>query len=198
MRHARGGPAGWSIVELILVIGVSLVVLGIAAAAFGPLASHARAAGAARYVASVIRQTRLEALGSGRSAGLRFERVAGEIAIQAVADGNGNGLRSAEIDAGVDPRRGAPSRLRDRFDGARFAIPVAVPGIDGGPGLPAGSDPIRLGSTLLAFAPTGSGTSGTLYVASADGRMFAVRVLGPTGRVRLFELDRESGRWSAL
>ena len=70
-----------------------------------------------------------------------------------------------------------------------------VPSIDGGASLAAGTDPIRLGSPLLAFAPAGSATSGTLYLASADGQQFGVRILGATGRVRIFELDRATRRW---
>jgi hypothetical protein len=198
MRDVRTRMAGWSIVELVLAIGVSLVLLGVAASALAPMAAHARAAGAARFVAATLRHERLEAVAGGRSTGIRFERAGAEVVMQAVADGNGNGLRSAEIDAGVDRRRGARHRLRDRFAGARFAIATDVPAIDGGAGLAAGADPIRLGSTLLTFAPTGSATSGTLYIASGDDRMFAVRVLGATGRVRVFELDRASGRWVAL
>ena len=198
MRHPRRETAGWSIVELILAIGVSLVLLGLGAAVLTPIAAQARATGAAHYVAAALRHERLAAVASGRSAGFRFERVDGEVVMQAVTDGNGNGLRSAEIDAGVDRRRGARSRLRDRFSGARFGIVTDVPAIDGGAGLAAGADPIRLGSPLLAFAPTGTATSGTLYIASGDGRMFAVRILGPTGRVRVFELDRGSRRWVGL
>jgi hypothetical protein len=70
-----------------------------------------------------------------------------------------------------------------------------LPSLDGGPPLSEGADPVRIGGSILAFSPTGSGTSGTLYLASADRRQFAVRVLGATGRVRLFELDRRTNLW---
>jgi hypothetical protein len=91
--------------------------------------------------------------------------------------------------------RGPRVRLADAFGGAHFAIVADVPSIDGGPGLAAGADPVRLGSPILAFAPTGSATSGTLYLASADRQQFAVRVLGATGRVRIFEFERATARW---
>ena len=98
----------------------------------------------------------------------------------------------------IDPTRGPRVRLADAFAGVRFAIVEDVPAIDGGAaGLAAGDDPVRLGSAILAFAPTGSATSGTLYLASADRRQFAVRILGATGRVRIFEFERATARWVA-
>jgi hypothetical protein len=182
-------------VELLIVIGASLVVAAWAMAGLSAMAADGRATGAVRHLVARLRQERLDALRTGRSCGLRFRADAGSVIFEAVADGNGNGLRTAEIDAGVDVTRGAPVRLADGFAGARFAIVDAVPSIDGGPGLPAGADPIRLGSTILAFSPSGGSTSGTLYVASADRRQFAIRILGATGRIRLYELDRPRARW---
>jgi len=195
MHRRRGGPAGWSLVELLMVIGVSLVVGGLAMAAFAPLGARARAIGAARYLAALLRRERIEAVRSGRICGLHFDDDGSAIGFAQVVDGNGNGLRSAEIAAGVDPTRGPRVRLADAFAGVRFAIAADVPSIDGGAGLAAGADPIRLGSSILAFAPAGSATSGTLYLASADGQQFGVRILGATGRVRIFEFDRATRRW---
>jgi type II secretory pathway pseudopilin PulG len=194
-QHGHGSSSGWSLVELLIVLGASLVIAAWALAGLGAMAADARATGAARHLVARLRQDRLEAVRTGRSCGLRFRDYAGSVIFDAVADGNGNGLRAAEIDSGVDATRGAPVRLADAFAGARFAIVDAIPSIDGGPGLPAGADPIRLGSTVLAFSPSGGSTSGTLYLASADRRQFAIRILGATGRIRLYELDRSAGRW---
>jgi len=195
MHRRRGEQAGWSLVELLMVIGVSLVVGALAMAAFAPLGANARALGAARYLAALLQRERIEAVRTGRVCGLRFDDDGSAIGFVRVADGNGNGLRSAEIVAGVDLFRGPRVRLADAFAGVRFAIVDAVPSIDGGPGLAAGADPVRIGSSILAFAPTGSATSGTLYLASSDRRQFAVRILGATGRVRVFEFDRRSMQW---
>src|SRR6188768_2870469 len=171
MHRRRGEQAGWSLVELLMVIGVSLVVGALAMAAFAPLGANARALGAARYLAALLQRERIEAVRTGRVCGLRFDDDGSTVGFVRVADGNGNGLRSAEIAGGIDPVRGP-----------------RVPPADGGPSmLAAGTEPVRLGSSILAFAPTGSATSGTLYLASADRRQFAVRILGATGRVRTFE-----------
>lgn len=194
-RTRHGATAGWSLVELLIVLGASLVIAAWALAGLSAMAADARATGAARHLVARLRQERLEAVRTGRTCGLRFRDGGGEVVFDVVSDGNGNGLRSAEIETGVDVTHGAPVRLADAFAGARFAIVEAVPSIDGGPGLPAGADPIRLGSTVLAFSPSGGSTSGTLYLASADRRQFAIRILGATGRIRLYELDRPRGLW---
>jgi hypothetical protein len=183
-------------VELLIVLGVSLVAAGFAAAALAPMVSGARAEGAARHLGVLLQRERLDAVRTGRAAGLRFrDDGAGGATFERVEDGNGNGLRVAELDAAVDRTPGTPMRLSDGFAGVRFAIADTVPGIDGGPALVAGSDPIRIGGALLAFTPEGGATSGTLYLASADRRQFAVRVLGATGRVRVYELDRATRQW---
>ena len=195
MRHRRTRQAGWSLVELVMVIGVSLVVGSLALAAFAPLGARARALGAARALSASLQRERIEAVRTGRVCGFYFEDDGSSIGFWPVADGNGNGLRAADIAAGSDPVRGPRRRLADDFAGVRFAIDDDLPAIEGGPGLDAGSDPVRLGGSVLAFSPAGSATSGTLYLASEDGGQFAVRILGATGRVRLFELDRARGRW---
>jgi hypothetical protein len=51
------------------------------------------------------------------------------------------------------------------------------------------------GSSLLSFTPSGTSTSGTIYILGRDGSQFAVRVLGVTGRVRLLRLDTASEEW---
>lgn len=195
MHRRRGEQAGWSLVELLMVIGVSLVVGSLAAAAFAPLGANARAIGAARGLAALLQRERIEAVRTGRVCGLRFDDDGSTVGFTRVADGNGNGLRAAEITDGTDPIRGPRRRLADDFAGVRFAIVDDLPAIDGGAGLAQGSDPVRLGSTILAFSPTGSATSGTLYLASGNRRQFAVRILGATGRVRIFEFDRATARW---
>ena len=195
MRHRQGGQAGWSLVELLMVIGVSLVVGSLALAALAPLGAGARAVGAARAVAALLQRERIEAVRTGRVCGLRFDDDGSTIGFARVEDGNGNGLRAAEIADGTDPIRGPRRRLADDFAGVRFAIVDDLPGIDGGPGLAQGSDPVRLGGSILAFSPAGSATSGTLYLASEDRRQFAIRILGATARVRIFAFDRAAGRW---
>src|SRR6187402_1915856 len=122
MHRRWAEPAGWSLVELVMVIGVSLVVGALALAVFAPLGARARAIGAARYFAALLQRERMEAVRTGRVCGLRFDDDGSAIGFVRVVDGNGNGLRSADIADGIDPMRGPRVRLADAFGGAHFAI----------------------------------------------------------------------------
>ena len=59
------------------------------------------------------------------------------------------------------------------------------------------SDPVRLGrSDTLTFSPFGTATSGTIFLRSEQGRQYAVRVLGATGRTRILEFRHAAGAWT--
>jgi len=189
-------PAGFTILELLFTLAIAGTLAATAVPQGLRTLDDFRTRSAARYLAARLADARIRAIRRSSAAGLRFQPASPDYLVTAVADGNGNGLRSAEIAGGIDPVRGPRVRLADAFAGVRFAIVDDVPAVDGGPSmLAAGTDPVRLGSSILAFAPTGSATSGTLYLASADRRQFAVRILGATGRVRTFEFDRATARW---
>ena len=91
---------------------------------------------------------------------------------------------------------GAETRLGDRFAGVRFELSPAAPAIGGSTPAGAGADPVDLGaSDILSLTPLGTATSGTLYLRSREGHQAAVRVLGATARVQIFQFDFQAGRW---
>ncbi len=190
---------GASAIDLILATAVAAVLLALAIAPTGPLARQARGEGAARFIATRVRALRAEAVSSGRTTGLWFERTAeGAIVMHAVADGNANGIRRADIISGLDPPLGAPIRIDEAFPGVRFAVAQPLPGIDGSEDLAAGTDPIRLGtSDILSCTPTGTATPGTVYLSGPDGAPWAVRVLGATARTRILTFDAGRNTWVA-
>ena len=142
-----------------------------------------RARAAARYVAGEMYYTRAQAVMRSTRVACRFRFDGEEYAFGAFADGNGNGVRTAEIASGTDRRLTADVRLSALFGGVRFGIVPGVPLIDGG----FSTDPIRLSSgTLLTFSPLGTATSGSLYIRGRRGAQYAVRVFGVTGRTRVF------------
>ena len=96
----------------------------------------------------------------------------------------------------LDPPISAAERLDYHFSGVEFGIQPSVTGIDPGPFN--ASDPIQIGSsTLLSFSPTGSSTSGTLFIHGLRGHQFAVRLLGATGRTRILEFNFGERVWLA-
>lgn len=153
-----------------------------------------RTRGAAQYLASRVGQARLGAIRRARFVGLRFESVPGDYAFTSVEDGNGNGLKTAEILAGTDPSVTRAERLDAKFEGVAFGILAGVPDADGAP--VDSPDGVRLGSAaILSMNPNGSSSSGTLYVHGRERTQYAVRVLGATGRVRVLKFVETSRRW---
>jgi hypothetical protein len=146
---------------------------------------RARASSAARYLASRVTVARTLAVMRSTYVALQFEEQPSGLTFRMFADGNRNGVRSADISAGIDVALDDPVRLADLYPGTVIAVEGA-----------AGSDPLRLGvSNLLSCAPLGTCTSGSLFVRGRDGSQFAIRILGATGRVRVERFDPRTGAW---
>lgn len=153
-----------------------------------------RTRSAARYLAQRAIDARFAAIKRSTVTGLRFEAASPDYRITSVVDGNGNGLRTIDIQRGIDRTLTPPERLDMHFSGVAFGILNGVPDADGQPA--AGSDGVRFGaSKLLSMNPDGTASSGTLYLHGRDRTQYAVRVLGATGRVRVLKFDFVKGRW---
>lgn len=190
----RARPAGASLVELLVAVGVVAVLAGAAAPGLTSGRDEVRLAGAASYLAVLVQQTRSEAVTRGETVALQFGGNGAVPSCARFLDGNRNGVRTAEIARGVDVPLGSPVRLADHFPGVEFGL---VPGVtDIETGAPLAGSGIRLGAGgLLSFAATGSSTSGTVYLRGPGRRQYAIRVLGATGRVRVLRFDDERRRW---
>jgi hypothetical protein len=124
---------------------------------------------------------------------IRFERLDdGRVFYSVYSDGNGNGVRSSDITAGLDRRVAGPYPLSGGAPGVRVGINPGVPNLPPESGLLEG-DPVRFGSSdILSFSPIGTATPGTFYLAG-DSAQAAVRVSGGSARVRL--MLWRGGRW---
>lgn len=114
-------------------------------------------------------------------------------------DGDGDGVRTADIRRGDDPPVPGPGggdhRLA-RFGATRLGFPPGpLPRDPGGRRLTRRNDPIRFNrSDIASFGPLGTSTPGSLYL--TDGRnLAAVRVTNRTGRVRVLIYDADAGEW---
>jgi hypothetical protein len=167
---------------------------GIAIPAIDHAMDDLQTAAAARYVAARIGTARLDAVRHARVTALRFEVTPAEdYAFVSIADGNGNGVRTAEVRDGTDHPLGPPERLRDKFSRAQFALMPGTPDVDGDRGT--GTDGVRVGSSqILSMSADGTSSSGTLYIRGRRSQ-YAVRVLGVTGRVRMLEYQVGNGTW---
>ena len=199
----RAGPArpaprgvetqrGFTLIELLLTaaLGVTLVALAIPSTTTG--IEEIRAAAAARHVASRIGLARIDAIRGATTVALRFVPVGRDYSFSTHVDGNGNGIRTTEITSGIDLTVGGPERLSDARQDVVFGLMAGLPDLDGMQG---NEDGVRVGtSRILSLSPDGSSTSGTIYVHGRRAQ-YAVRVLGATGRVRLYYYDTGAARW---
>jgi len=188
------GSAGFSLLELLLVTSIiatlSMVSIPLTAATL----DEVRTAMAARYLEGRIMNARMTAIRRSTKVALRFEAVDDDYRYGEYWDGNGNGVRSAEIASGLDPEIARAEFLRRHFAGVTFGLHAGMADVDGDRSTT--TDGVRIGSSrILTLGPDGTATSGTLYVRGRRGQ-FAVRILGATGRTRVMRFDPGSGQWT--
>jgi hypothetical protein len=184
---------GISALEVLLAMATSVTMTALAMALVGSAVDEMRTASAARYVAGRIGSARIDAVRRARAVALRFEAVDGDYQYAPYEDGNGNGVRTTEVRAGIDRPLGPFERLADKFPGVRFELASDAPDADGD--MDTGADGVRIGSArLLTMSADGTATSGTLYVRGRKGQ-YAIRVLGVTGRTRMLQYSAGDRTW---
>jgi prepilin-type N-terminal cleavage/methylation domain-containing protein len=183
---------GFSLLETIVVIGIIVVAGAFAAPAIKAYSVESHILGAGRQFKWEFMKARSIAVRSGVQTAIRFEVSSdGQDQYSTYSDGNGNGVLSTDIAAGVDYRVSGPLPLAGGAPGVRVGI---LPGVKDPEGEPIGpADPIRFGrANLLSFSPFGTATPGTFYLAG-EGVQGAVRVTPGNARVRMILCRRN--RW---
>lgn len=193
-RGRSGSPAGFSLVELLFTMVIAGTLTAIAVPQGLRALDDVRTRGAARYLAQRLGDARLDAIKRDISEGLRFEPGIPDYRVSTILDGNGNGLRTADLQNGIDRALTPAELLNSHFSGVAFGILDGIPDADGQPS--DGSDGVRVGvSKMLSMNPDGTSSSGTLYVHGSGRSQYAVRIFGVTGRVRVLRYDQVAGRW---
>lgn len=187
-RRAR---AGYSLLELLVALGIMLVMLAVALPNLLGFRQEAALVGAAQGFKAQFMRARSIATSKNTQTAIRFETDAdGTPMYSTYIDGNFNGVYSAEIAAGIDTRIAGPFRLDAGQSGVIVGVLPDVPAPDGGR---LGPEPIRFGnSRMVSFSPMGTGTPGTFYLRTKS-TMAGVRVTGGTARVRIMILRGK--RW---
>jgi len=187
--------AGYTLVELLFVAAGFATLSGISIPLLLAGRDSARAVSAARYVAARLQLARLEAVRRSACVGFRVDMSRSGMPFGLYADGNGDGVRAVDIEAGADPALGSVEQLDQQFPGVVFGIDADVLSVDTGePLVP--EDPIRIGRTdVLSFSPAGGASGGSLYVLGRSRQQYVVRVLGVTGRVRVMQFDFRTRQW---
>ncbi len=187
----RRAVSGRGLLELLVALSLAIVTAATAIPKAQSMLHESRLRGAAFYLRGLMRQVRATAAEKSCYVGVVFDEVDGDPVFSVHADGNGNGIRRADVDGGADPRLRAPYRLSQTFPGVRYGS------------LPTGAkDPFLRGlqigrSHIVSFSPLGSSTTGTLYLTNDYGIVYAVVIFGSTGRVRVARY-RGGGKWQAM
>ena len=187
----RASAAGLSLIDVLFAMSLALAAAGAAVPAMLEVNRAVKLRAAAAFISGYLQQARLEAVSRGRPVGVRFRAEDDDWRLAAFVDGNGNGIRNADIDAGVDREVDREAAFSARCPSVRIARLDGVPDVNGVPG----GEAVRFGvSRIAVFDADGSASSGSLYL--TDGRtQLAVTVTPATGRIRIRRWDPRLAVW---
>lgn len=190
----RATAAGLSLTEVLFALSLTMAAAGAAVPAAFEVMRAMRMRAAASFVAGYLQHARVEAVVRSRAVGVRFRAVQDDWMLGSFVDTNGNGIRTADITAGIDAVIDAEAALAARSPAVRIARLAGVPDVNGA----AGGDAVRFGASGIAtFDRDGSASAGSVYL--TDGRtQVAVTVTPATGRVRLRRWDPRLRRWEPM
>lgn len=190
----RASAAGLSLIEVLLALSLAMAAAGAAVPALLEINRAMKLRAATAFVSGYLQHARLTAVTRSRPIGVRFLSVNGDYSIGSFADGNGNGIRTADIAAGIDLVIDREQPLAARCPSVRIARLAGVPDVNG----VAGGDAVRFGASGIAtFDAGGSSSSGSVYL--TDGRtQIAVTVTPATGRVRVRRWDARLRIWEQI
>jgi len=197
-RESLSGCRGVSTAELVVAMAVSgvLMVVGI------PMIEDARRAAAlnrsAAQVHGLLVRCRATAVLRSRNCSVVFDLASdGGWRCMVAEDGDGDGVRRADINDGTDPLVG---------HAVTMDADVAGPGILGG-GVPDPSgtgslggdlsDPIRAGrGNIISFTARGTATPSSVFLTDHSRRMIALRVYGGTARINRISWIKGATEWT--
>ena len=186
---------GAALVDIIVATSICFVMAAITVPVIGGTLDRERTIVGAQYLAGQLQRARLDSLKRAQSVAVRLQVIDDRTEVRLFADGNGNGVLQRDIDRGIDPPLAPVEWLDEKARDISLRINQDITDVSGA-ALSAGDDPLRIGNTsLLAFSPLGSSTSGTLYVAALRGPQMAIRIFGATGRVRVLMFDAQTRQW---
>jgi len=185
-----------SLLEVLVALALLLIMVGYVAPSFAEWRSQQQLRGALMALQLSVMKARMAALASGRAHGMAFSLREGDLLWDTVVDGDGDGIRRSDLTAGTDLPLEPERSLSAWFPGVRPGRPAGVPPLAGGS---AGNGGLALGrSRILAVAPDGRSSSGTVYLCNDSGYGAALRLYGPTGRDTVWWWDSRRQTWEPL
>lgn len=196
----RTRQLGFTLLELVVTVAVLALAATLAAPPLLRASSGLVTRLAAEEVAVTLEHARAFAIRHSMKVGLKFHVAAdGAVSWALYRDGDGDGVRTADIDAGVDPRL-TPVRSLVHFGRtARLGFPRGEAPRD--PSDPRRKldrldDPIRFNrSDIASFSPLDGATPGSVYVTDGVHHLWVVRLNNRTARVHLLRWNGAERRW---
>ncbi len=194
MRRQRG----FTVAEVLVVVAIIGMTAGIATPAFITINRRGATRAASSEIRSIFHFARSRAIARARHVGVKFTKSEGEWFYAVYDDGDADGVRNDDIKSGIDPRLTEPKRVLSHARNAAIALPPLKIADPDGDALTPSSSPVQFNaSTLCSFSPLGEATSGTIYVSDRVGDVYAVRVYGASGKIRLLRYNPGSKKWEA-
>lgn len=198
-HHPCRRAAGFSLVEILVALTIAVLVAAIAVPATLAWTRSLRMRLAAAAVVGAMQSARIYAVRHQANVALKFRTGDdGRVSWSLYRDGDGDGVRNRDIDAGRDPMAGAPRDLAHFGRLVRFGFPPGIVPRDPGSGRPMDrlDDPIRFNrSDLASWSALGQATPGSIYLTDGVGQLWAVRVNQQVGRMRVLVYDHRSETW---
>ena len=181
---------GFSLVELLVVLALIGLFAVMATANLSATQRRLDFDEFAREIVNSIQVCRWKALNERHYTGIVIAQDGGIFRFSFYRDGNGNGIRTADIQTGVDPGFLHPVHVyRAVGDMEAGVLNTGVPEIPPKKGWVDPVDPVKFGkSNIISFSPDGQSSSGTLYLTChSQERMYAIVLYGPTAKLSLWK-----------
>jgi len=193
-RHSQ---RGLTLPELLTTIAIIGMIAAVAFPSMMTLQRRAATRNAASELRSIFSAARMRAIAQSHNCGVKFLKNGDAWTYALYDDGDGDGVRNDDITSGVDhciqsARRVLASTEKRAFIGLP---PNTLKDPDGDP-LPPTKSPVNFNnSTICSFSPMGEATPGTIYISDSIDDVYAVRVLGASGRIRVLRWNRGKAKW---
>jgi competence protein ComGC len=192
--------AGYQLVEMLVAFAVSSLLLVLGIPPLMKISAKLRVELAASEVVSTLRIAHAYAIRHAMNVGVKFRVQAdGTVTWALHRDADGDGVLTADIDAGIDPAVLPEQRLAHFGATTRFGFPPGrAPRDPSNPRrrLDRLEDPIRFNrSDIASFSPLGVSTPGSVYVTDGQRHLSAVRLHGAAGKVTRISYDVDTESW---
>lgn len=191
---------GYSLADMLVCLAIIGMSVGVTMPAFNSMRHRGAVRAAAAEIRSIFFVARMRAASRGHNYGVRFQKFGNEWRYAEYEDGDGDGLRTDDINKGIDRPLFTPRSvlLSDRGAATIGVLPKTITDPDGAK-LLATASPVQFGKAqICSFSRIGESTSGTIYLVDGVGGIYAVRVYGATAKVRTLRYNDRRRKWEQL